>query len=83
MFTTNIGISSSGELAMLKMTERGLSRASLALLSSMLSPIKIALPMLAERLTTGRTMLVWYSCRCYMVLSTMITLLMIDIILFD
>jgi len=46
---------------MLKMTERGLSRASLALLSSMLSPIKIALPMLAERLTTGRTMLVWYS----------------------
>ena len=61
LFTTNIGISSSGELAMLKMTERGLSRASLALLSSMLSPIKIALPMLAERLTTGRTMLVWYS----------------------
>ena len=60
LFTTNIGISASGELAMLKMTERGLSRASLALLSSMLSPIKIALPMLAERLTTGRTMLVWY-----------------------
>lgn len=73
LFTTNIGISASGELAMLKMTERGLSRASLALLSSMLSPIKIALPMLAERMTTGRTMLVWYSCRCYMLVSTMVT----------
>ena len=47
---------------MLKMTERGLSRASLALLSSFYAPLRIMLPILCERLTSKKALSVWFYC---------------------
>ena len=47
---------------MLKMTERGLSRASLALLSSFYAPLRIMLPILCERLTSKKALNVWFYC---------------------
>ena len=73
LFTTNIGICASGELAMLKMTERGLQRSSMALLSSVLTPIRILLPIFAERFTSTKTLKIWYGCRVYMVISSCAT----------
>jgi len=68
-FTCNIGSAVAGEASMLKLTERGMSRSTLALLSSYLAPIRILLPMAIERFTSKRALTCWTITAVYGLLS--------------
>jgi len=77
LFTIKIGTAAAGELAMLKMTERGLSRASLALLSSFYAPLRIMLPIVCERLTSKKALDVWFICLVYSIATTLFAPLLV------
>lgn len=69
-FTCNISSAAAGEATLLKLTERGMSRANMALLSSYLAPIRIILPMFIERLTSNRALTCWLVSAAYGLLSS-------------
>lgn len=72
-FSCKIGSAASGEIAMLKLTERGVSRANMALLSSYLAPIRIFLPLLIERFTSKSALTWWYWASLFGLLSSATT----------
>lgn len=72
-FTCNIGTAASGEIAMLKLTERGVSRANMALLSSYLAPIRIFLPLFIERFTSKKALTCWFISSIYGLVSSSAT----------